>query len=147
MFLVKIVMFLKRSWLPGYQLLDVEDLGGIHQSSSWNAEGYQCTLCLCEGKLSNRPGAVEGGHPLLCSSEDDSLSAGKGRGGGDEKAGDRESCLGLHSRPRFHRGCQPPSVCLWEVLGLKVVYVNWHQIRVWVLLVFFFSLVTQHVGS
>ena len=94
MFLVKIVMFLKRSWLPDYQLLDVEDLGGIHQSSSWNAEGYQCTLCLCEGKLSNRPGAVEGGHPLLCSSEDDSLSAGTGRGAGMRKQATERAAWG-----------------------------------------------------
>ena len=109
MFLVKIVMFLKRSWLPGYQLLDVEDVGGIHQSSSWNAEGYQCTV---SARASFQTDLELWRVAILCYVHQKMTACLQVKGGGDETAGDRESCLGLHSRPQFHRGCQPPSVCL-----------------------------------
>ena len=89
MFLAKVVMFLKRSRLPGYQLLDVEELGGVHQSSSWNAGGYQFTVSLCEGKLWSC-----GGWPSSAMFVRKMTACLQERGGGDERAGGRESCPG-----------------------------------------------------
>ena len=78
MFLAKVVMFLKRSRLPGYQLLDVEELGGspsVFFMECWRVSVHSLTL---------RGQALELWRvAILCyvRQKNDSMSAGKRRQG------------------------------------------------------------------